>query len=56
LKVSLSTHAKQGVLPYRVENGRIAESWMEEDLLGSLQQLGAREVPSEPLGDEEQEP
>ena len=45
-----------GIIIYRVENGRIAESWLEEDLLGALHQLGARVVLSEPLGDEEREP
>jgi hypothetical protein len=38
-----------GIIIYRVENGRIAESWLEEDLLGTLQQLGARVVPGEAL-------
>lgn len=36
-----------GIIIYRVENGRIAEGWLEEDLLGALHQLGARVVPSQ---------
>lgn len=33
----------------RVENGSIAESWLKEDLLGAIHQLGAQVVSSEPL-------
>lgn len=30
-----------GIHMYRIEDGKIAEAWSEEDLLGLLQQLGA---------------
>jgi predicted ester cyclase len=32
-----------GISYYRIEAGRIAESWNEEDQLGSMRQIGAVE-------------
>jgi steroid delta-isomerase-like uncharacterized protein len=41
-----------GLNIFRIECGRIAESWSDSDVLGLLQQLGASEVSATPLTEE----
>ena len=39
--------ALRGIGIYRIDNGRIAEEWVQEDMLGMLQQLGVVPAPDQ---------